>query len=218
MPSKSNLYNVTSNWFAQHTLFCGIIRPRRWWHGFGSQLNQMPVHSLRSATPSNFCRPATPTGSLLFAAPRPERPSDPANPGGCLAVRVGEGSGLCQAGEPPSEACRRYATREAVEMLVWVKFGADSDVEGSRPWRASQSLSEACQEIRILSRNPTSCRNAWFTAASHAEGPGLRRASVLEGARFPNGARKRVWAVEGRPDQGRRSLLAAVSREEACRR
>ena len=35
----------------------------------------------RLATPSNFYRPATPTGSLLFAAPRPERPSDPANPG-----------------------------------------------------------------------------------------------------------------------------------------
>ena len=42
----------------------------------------MTVPYSKIATPSNFCRPATPTGSLLFAAPRPERPSDPANPGG----------------------------------------------------------------------------------------------------------------------------------------
>ena len=43
------------------------------------------VLTLGLATPSIFCRPATPTGSLLFAAPRPERPSDPANPG-CLGL------------------------------------------------------------------------------------------------------------------------------------
>ena len=48
---------------------------------FDSQLKKGKYRSLGLATPSNFCRPATPTVSLLFAAPRPERPSDPANPG-----------------------------------------------------------------------------------------------------------------------------------------
>ena len=57
--------------------------------------------TLESATPSNFCRPATPTGSLLFAAPRPERPSDPANPGWeasrlGAAARVGAASACLQ--------------------------------------------------------------------------------------------------------------------------
>ena len=63
-------------------LFSGVRRitaPR--WQGFNSQQLHILWPTLRSATPSNFCRPATPTGSLLFAAPRPERPSDPANPG-----------------------------------------------------------------------------------------------------------------------------------------
>ena len=50
--------------------------------GMGSipRLIMLFYRTPESATPSNFCRPATPTGSLLFAAPRPERPSDPANP------------------------------------------------------------------------------------------------------------------------------------------
>ena len=90
MPSKLNLYNKTSFHISQHMLFSGVRRitaPR--WQGFNSQQLHILWPTLRSATPSNFCRPATPTGSLLFAAPRPERPSDPANPGARPAL-VGE--------------------------------------------------------------------------------------------------------------------------------
>ena len=36
---------------------------------------------IQRATPSFFWRPAIPPGSPHFGAPRPERPSDPANPG-----------------------------------------------------------------------------------------------------------------------------------------
>ena len=63
-------------------LFSGIKRMSgQWWRGFDILHDEIKYLPSDLATPSTFCRPATPTGSLLFAAPLPERPSDPANPG-----------------------------------------------------------------------------------------------------------------------------------------
>ena len=101
-------------------LFSGIgPLPALWRHGFVSHIVHMNEPHSKIATPTNFCRPATPTGSLLFAAPRPERPSDPANPGAGSAAfspaapKAGpdKGDGChCQRGKGRGERAKRDCT------------------------------------------------------------------------------------------------------------
>ena len=85
----------------------------KWWHGLDSLKLIVYYFNHISATPGNFCRPATPTGSLLFAAPRPERPSDPANPATLLHSRGQGGSDWVERGQPARTTLRLSRGRDS---------------------------------------------------------------------------------------------------------
>ena len=142
----------------------------------------MMLLTIELATPSKFCRPATPTGSLLFATPRPERPSDPANPARPGPARDTLGPG------PARIACHlasRARNRRARGRVLGAGLPGSLRLK-SYSARRTASVSIAYQ---VPQHAPCRIRRAKFPAATakkrpgaapphpHSPGPGPRAAA-----------------------------------------
>ena len=172
-------------------LFSGIERiSGPWWHEFDSRHAYFIDRTIGLATPSNFCRPATPTGSLLFATPRPERPSDPANP-----ARPGPARDTLGPGPGPARIAYRLASRARNRRARGRVLGAG--LPGSLRLKSYSARRTASVSIayQVPQHAPCRIRRAKFPAANR-EKTALGSPTTPAIARpWPKGSRAAEGAV-----------------------
>ena len=175
---------------------------------------------MRFATPMDFCRPATPTGSLLFAAPRPKRPSDPANPGReggeCAPAAAGAASAVTPS---PALAGAQFSllTAPLRGQHLLERHGHRIEALSSRSWEfvgarflgelaTANSSADSTQSDHTGSQNATRRGKEKVTARNYISRQNTSVQESVQRVPWPGPARSRGRGVSdgGRPPVGGR--------------